>query len=190
MTALKVSAVISLQSTKEDSVKRFKVTALALVCIFGLVMSAQAQSNVKKIAFLDLSKLFDNYEKTKEFDADLQTKYSAYEKQRDAKLEKLKEAQGKLALLKEDEKAKMQQDVDKMRNEIMEFDQAQQTDLKRQRDEKIREVLLEIEKTVSDYAKKEGYDLILNDRVLIYGNDVLNISEPILKIMNESYNKK
>lgn len=169
--------------------KAWKMAVVTGVCVFSFVMSASAQ-NLKKVAYLDLSKLFDNYEKTKEFDAELQTKYSAYEKERDSRIEKLKEAQGKLALLKEDEKAKMQQDVDKMRNDILEYDQAQTTDLKKQRDEKIREVLLEIEKTVSDYAKKEGYDMVFNDRVLIYGNPGYEITDQILKIMNEGYNKK
>lgn len=170
--------------------KTWKTAIVTVVCVLGLAFTASAQTNLKKVGFLDLSKLFDNYEKTKSFDADLQTKYTAYEKERDSRIEKLKEQQGKLALLKEEEKAKMQQDVDKMRNEILEYDQAQTTDLKKQRDEKIREVLLEIEKTVSDYAKKEGYDLVLNDRVLIYGDQGFDITDPILKIMNEAYNKK
>ena len=60
----------------------------------------------------------------------------------------------------------------------------------KQRDEKIREILLEIEKVVSDYAKQEKYDLILNDRVLIYGDDGLDISTKILELLNAEYNKK
>jgi outer membrane protein len=190
MTALTVSAVISLQIKKEVVVKGLKIISITLICVFSLVISAQAQGTAKKIAFLNLSKLFDNYEKTKEFDTELQAKYTTYEKARDEKIEKIKEAQGKLALLKEEEKAKMTQDVEKMRTELLEFDQTQTTDMKRQRDEKIREVLLEIEKTVSDFAKKDNYDLILNDRVLIYGNQTMDITDQILKIMNEVYNKK
>jgi len=49
--------------------------------------------------------------------------------------------------------------------------------------------LLEIEKVVSDYAKKEGYDLILNDRVLIFGSDALDVTDKILEKVNEIYNK-
>lgn len=170
--------------------KNLRTMIMAAVCVLTLVVSAQAQGTIKKVGFLDLSKLFDSYEKTKEYDTTLEAKYTTYEKERDAKIEKLKEAQGKLALLKEEEKGKMQQEVDKMRQELMEYDQAQRTDLGKQRDEKIREILLEIEKIVSDYAKKENFDLILNDRVLIYGNQGLDITEQILKMMNEAYNKK
>ena len=77
-----------------------------------------------------------------------------------------------------------------MKADLIAFDQAKRTDLTKQRDEKIREILLEIEKVVSDYAKQEKYDLILNDRVLIYGDDGLDISTKILELLNAEYNKK
>ena len=84
----------------------------------------------------------------------------------------------------------MKQEVEKLRTELLEFDQANRTDLTKQRDEKIREILLEIEKVVSDYAKKEKFDMVLNDRVLIYGNETLDITDQVLKILNEKFNKK
>jgi outer membrane protein len=141
-----------------------------------------------KWAYLDLSKVFDSYEKTKEYDATLEAQHSAYEKERNDKIEKLKEAQNKLDLLKPEEKDKAQKDLETMRNDLAQYDQQKRTDLNKQRDEKIREILLEIEKIVSDYAKKEKYDIILNDRVLIYGNQSMDISEPVLKLLNDSYN--
>ena len=91
-------------------------------------------------------------------------------------------------LLKPEEKDKAQKDLEQMRTDLAQYDQQKKTDLNKQRDEKIREILLEIEKVVSDFAKKEKYDLILNDRVLIYGNQGMDVSEPVLKLLNDSYN--
>ena len=163
------------------------------VAVFLFVIScgtfAHAENGLKW-AFLDLSKVFDNYEKTKEYDATLEAQHSAYEKERNAKIDKLKEAQNKLDLLKPEEKDKAQKDLEQMRTDLAQYDQQKRTDMSKQRDEKIREILLEIEKIVSDYAKKEKYDLILNDRVLIYGNPGMDISDPVLKLLNESYNSK
>ncbi|MFA5088868.1 MAG: OmpH family outer membrane protein, partial [Candidatus Omnitrophota bacterium] len=119
----------------------------------------------KKIGFLDLTKVFDGYEKTKSYDTVLENKHSGYEKERNAKIEKLREEQGKLALLKEEEKGKLQEELDRMRSDILEFDRQKKTDLTKERDEKIREVLLEIEGVVTDFAKKENYAMVLNDRV-------------------------
>ena len=170
--------------------KKIYMTIFVILLTLVFANTSFAQGAAKKIAFMDLSKIFDGYQRTKEYDAALESQHKGYETERNAKLEKLKEAQGKVALLKEEEKGKAEADIEQMRTDLLAFDQAKRTDLTKQRDEKIREILLEIEKIVSDYAKKEGYDFILNDRVLIYGNETLDISDQILKLINESYNKK
>jgi outer membrane protein len=156
---------------------------------FAVTSPARAQGLDKKIGTLDLSKVFDGYEKTKSFDAALEKDYNAYQADLDKKIKDLQEAQGKLAILKDDEKKKEQDQIDQMTKDIQTFRQTKEADLSKQRDEKIREILLEIEKTVSDFAKKEKYDLILNNRVLIYGADSFDVSDQILTILNENYNK-
>jgi outer membrane protein len=144
--------------------------------------------NIKKVGYLDLSRVFDSYDKTKEYDGMLEGKHNAYQQQRNEKIEMFKEKQNKLALLKEEEKGKLQSELDELRNEIEEFDRQNQAELTRMRDEKFREILLEIEKIVADLAKKESFDLIFNDRVLIYSNENLDITEQVLKILNSGYN--
>jgi outer membrane protein len=95
-----------------------------------------------------------------------------------------------LAALKEDEKAKAMKDIESMRGALTEFVQAKRTDLMKEEEGKTREILLEMEKIIGDFAKKEGYDMIINDRVLLYSNPALDVTEPVTKLMNESYNKK
>ncbi len=53
-----------------------------------------------KIGYVDLSRLFDEYHKTKEYDQTLETKHGELEKIGKEKVEKIKEAECKLALLK------------------------------------------------------------------------------------------
>ncbi|PIQ98053.1 MAG: hypothetical protein COV67_01040 [Nitrospinae bacterium CG11_big_fil_rev_8_21_14_0_20_56_8] len=166
------------------AVKAFMMAVVALSLLTGPVFAAE------KVAYLDLSRIFNDYGKTKDNDATLETAYNKYAADRDAKVEKIKEAQGKLALLKAEEKDKLQKDIEQMTADLNQFDQSERTELTRQRDEKIREILLEIEKIVSDYAKKEQISVVFNDRVLIYGSETLDITEPILKVLNDNYNKK
>ena len=160
--------------------------------LFLIVSSpiARAQNLEGKIGYLDLSKVFDEYGKTKEYDKILEAATKDYEKERNGKIEKLRTAQDKLALLKDEEKTKLEAEIEKQKNELLEFDRQKKTDLTKQRDEKIREILLEIEKVVRDFAEKEGYAIIFNDRVLIYGKPTGDITDKILKAMNEEYNKK
>lgn len=167
--------------------KCFAVMMLA----FGLgavMVSPAAAQKALKVGYLDISKTFDEYEKTKEYDEKFEVIYKDYEAKRNEKIEKLQEEQGKLALLKDDEKGKVEQQIEVLRNEILQFDRAQQAELNKQRDEKVREILLEIEKVVSDFAKQEGYDYVLNDRVLIYGGPDYEVTEKILERLNSSYN--
>ncbi len=158
------------------------LTAALAVALMGGVSFAQSKD---KIGYVDLSKLFDEYSKTKEYDKVLEAKHADFEKERNAKIEAIKEAQGKLSVLAADKKAAMEADIEKMRNDLLEYDRQQKTDLTKDRNEKIREILLEIEKIVSDYAEKEGYTVILNDRVLIYGSQGMDVTEAILKKLNE-----
>ncbi len=168
-----------------------KYGILGIVLFFFLIfaMPAGAQKAVK-IGTLDLSKAFDNYEKTKEYDAELQGQSQAYQEEREARIDKMKELQGKLALLKDEEKAKAEQELASMAEDLKNFDDRSQIDLRKIQDERIREILLDIEKVVADFAQKQGYQVILNNRVLIYEGEGLDVTEEVLAILNQNYNKQ
>ena len=163
------------------------VKRLILVIVFGLALASSAQAKDMKFGYVDLSRVFDNYQKTKESDTVLQKDSQTFQTERDKMIEKVRDAQGKLALLKESEKQKVQADIDKQKADLIEFDKQKRTTLAKQRDDKVREILLEIEKTVSEMAKKEGYDMIFNDRVLVYGDPGMNLTEKVLKAVNDAY---
>ena len=161
--------------------KMFMMAAVAVAIVIAGTTSAQAG----KIGYVDLSRLFDEYHKTKEYDKVLEAKHSELEKIGLEKVEKIKESESKLALLKEDQKKTLEAEIETMKTEAQGFVSQEQSNLTKDRNEKIREILLEIEKVVSDYAEKEQYDIILNDRVLIYGNTAQDVTEQILAILNQ-----
>lgn len=170
--------------------RSLKVCVFVIVLLLAFVSGSRAQTlDGKKIGYLDISRVFDQYEKTKDYDKVLEGKHKEYESERNKKLEKIREAQNKLGLLKDSEKGKLQSDIEQQRSELLEFDQQQQMDLRKHRDEVIREILQEAEKVVKDYAEKNGYALILNDRVLIYNDKSFDITDAILKILNAGYKK-
>ena len=163
---------------------KFK-TVLMTMLMLTFVAGASSAADMK-IGYVDLSRVFDEYYKTKDYDKVLEAKSKDFEKERNAKIEKVKEQQGKLGLLADDKKAPVEQDIEKLKTELLEYDRQQKTDLTKERNEKIREILLEIEKIVSGYAEKEGYSLILNDRVLVYGNQTMDLTEEMIKLMNQN----
>ena len=166
------------------------VKVLGLAVIFGFMAVGMASAKDLKIAYVDLSRVFDNYQKTKEFDAVLQKEGEAFQKDRDAMVAKIRDAQSKLDLMKDTEKVKMQADIEKQKNDVIAFDKEKRTELAKRRDDKVREILQEIEKIVSGIAKRDGYTFVLNDRVMIYGEPEFNITEEVMKTLNDSYTKK
>lgn len=167
--------------------KGFRILSLLAVFVLLSVAPVHAKPFDGKIGFVDLSRVFNEYKRTKEYDAVLEKESTAFQEERNKMIEKVRDAQSKLALLKEDEKQKLQEDIDKQKQALLDFSRAKGTDLTKKRDEKVREILLEIEKIVSDYSKKEGYTLVLNDRVLIFGDQQMNITETVIKMLNDNY---
>lgn len=164
--------------------KILKMLMMAAVAV-AIVIAGTTSAQAGKIGYVDLSRLFDEYHKTKEYDKVLEAKHSELEKIGLEKVEKIKESESKLALLKEDQKKTLEAEIETMKTEAQGFVSQEQSNLTKDRNEKIREILLEIEKVVSDYAEKEQYDIILNDRVLIYGNTAQDVTEQILAILNQ-----
>jgi len=167
--------------------KALKVLGLAM--IFGVMATGLSLAADLKIAYVDLSKVFDGYQKTKEFDAVLQSEGQAFQKDRDAMVQKIRDAQSKLDLMKDSEKAAMQEDIEKQKDAVIAYDKEKREELSRKRDDKVREILTEIQGIVSNLAKKEGYNYVLNDRVMIYGDPQSNITDEVLKTLNDNYKK-
>ena len=165
-----------------------KVTGILIfIIVLAFASMGFAADQSIKMAYVDLSRLFDEYYKTKDYDKVLEGKTSEFEKDRNVKVEKIRDAQGKLGLLADDKKKDQEAEIEKLKADLLEFDRQKKADLTKERNEKIREILLEIEKEVSVYAEKEKYSVILNDRVLIYGNPAMNVTEPILTKLNEGH---
>ena len=167
--------------------KALKVLGLAVM--FGLMATGISLAGDLKIAYVDLGKVFDGYQKTKEFDAVLQKEGEAFQKERDAMVQKIQDAQSKLALMKDSQKAAMQADIEKQKKEVLDFDKEKRTELTKKRDDKVREILTEIQNVAGDLAKKAGYTYVLNDRVMIYAEPQFNITDEVLKALNDSYKK-
>ena len=161
---------------------------LFLFCSSSIIY-AQETSGLK-IAYVDISRLFDGYGLTGEYDKTLEEKFNIYEKERNKRVEEIRDARGKLAVLKEEEKIKKEKQISQDEASLAEFDRQQQMDLRKERDSKIRDILLEIEKVIKEYAEKQNYDLILNDKVLVFSAENLDVTDDVLKLLNSKIKNK
>ncbi|MDE1920112.1 MAG: OmpH family outer membrane protein [Candidatus Omnitrophica bacterium] len=165
--------------------KALKVFCLSVLCTVMVASTSLAAE--AKIAYFDLAKVFDNYQKTKEFDAVLQSQGEAFQKTRDAMIQKIQDAQNKLALMSDAEKTNLQADIDKQKDAVIAYDKQKREELTQRRDDKVREILGDIQGVVTGIAKKDGYTFVLNNRVLVYGDPQYDITSEVMKSLNESY---
>lgn len=169
--------------------KSIKILFLSILVLTFAATGAFAAKE-GKMGFVNLNKIFNEYGKTAEYDKTLEVKHGEYEKERSAKVEKIKDAQAKLDLLKENEKAKLQEEIEQMRADLLEFDRQKTTDLTKERNEMTRNVLLEIEDVMNVFAEEKGYSFIFNSQFLIFGDPGKEVTEEVLERLNSPKGKK
>jgi outer membrane protein len=152
--------------------------------IIGLALLTGNAFAVDKFAYVDLSRTFSEYTKTKGYDKTLGDKEKVYTDERDKKVAELKAFQDKLSLLNDKEREAKGAELQAKVKEFQESDRVKQADLRKEQDEKMKEILQDIEQAVKKYSEKEGYTMVFNDRVLVYQAPSMNITDQIIAILN------
>ncbi|MFA6216491.1 MAG: OmpH family outer membrane protein [Candidatus Omnitrophota bacterium] len=166
-----------------------KVTVFVAGVLFCLSLFLGSAAAADKFAYVDLSKIFSEYGKTKDYDKNLGDKQTKYEAERDKMVNDIKKFQDKLNLLNEKEKETKKGDLESKIKGLQDFDRQNQTDLRKDQDERMKEILKDIEEAVKGYAEKEGYTMVFNDRVLVYQSKNMDITDKIVEIVNKGYKK-
>ena len=152
--------------------------------------SSTAFSQELKIGYVDIFEVFNEYEKTKEYDAELEKKKTEVEKQLDKKKEEIEKLQSKLSLLTDKQKEKEGAKLSKKMQEYRDLERKAFIDIKKERDESMQDIVEDIEKISAEYAKENGFDLMVNENIVLYGPKTMDMTDKILKISNKKYKKK
>ncbi len=165
-----------------------KVLILILVCMFLFSGTIFAESQ-GKTGYVDLSRSFDEYQKTKDFDRDLEKKGDVKQEQREKLVKEIRKMRDEVELMNEKARKKREQDIESKIKSLQEFDQDAKTTLTKERDDMVRDILREINDVIQEYGEKNGFSIILNDRVLLYGDQAGDLTDEIIKILNDNYKK-
>lgn len=181
--------------------KSFLILALA----FFFAAGVQAQT---KIGIIDLRKVFDNYYKTKQADANLKDEASDKEKERKQMLEDYKKSEDDYKKLLDksndqaissEERDKAKQSAEKKLLELKEleqtigtFERSARAALGEKQRRKRDAILDEIRGAINAKAKANGYSLVIdtaaesinNTPVVLFNNGDNDITETILKELN------
>lgn len=158
---------------------------LALMLLGGSAFAAG-----EKLGYVDLSRVFDEYLKTKDFDKSLEAKGAQKQVERDKLVNEVKKLRDEAELLSAKAKDEKQAVIDEKIKALQDFDRNTRDALRKERDTMVRDILKEIEAVIQNYGKSQGYSFIFNDRVLVFKSEGSDVTAPIIKVLNDSYTKK
>lgn len=168
----------------------FLVGGMVVAASFFSGMSQAQAAGADKIGYVDMAQVFDEYLKTKEFDKQLETKGAAKQADRDKMVNEIKKLRDEAELLSATAREEKQAVIDEKIRALQEFDRGARSQLGKERDGMVREILKEIEGVIQDFGKAQGYTFIFYDRALVYKSDSANLTGQVIKVLNDSYAKK
>lgn len=177
--------------------KRFLLLGPAAVFSFWVSSTAaflpQAESAdgaSLKVGFVNISKVFGEYEGTKSTDSKFGELSKNKRSEREEMVSEIKSMREELILLNEESRAEKQKAIEERIRQLGEFDRETRESLRRQWDDATKKIFEEIEETVTAYAKDHGFSLILTNRDILYGEGALDVTQDVLSLLNERYKGK
>ncbi len=164
----------------------------SVLVVLGLAMALTVPAHAAgdKIGSVDLARVFDGYNKTKELDKTLESKGAAKQADRDKMVAEIKKLRDEAELLSAKAKDDKQVVIDEKIKALQDFDRTTRDALRKERDGMVRDILKEIEVVMQDFGKNQGYAYIFNDRVLVYKTDSSDLTTQVIKVLNDNYAKK
>lgn len=175
----------------------------------ALSMSVATAEEIKKVATIDMKKLFDEYHLTKAAQADVKVKQAAVQKESNEKLTDIRALADKLSTLQKkiedptisaSNKEKLlaeRKDIADQGNALQgthrDWVQRRQKALNENIVVEMRKILGQIQDRVAEYARENDLDLVLDKSArgstqtlfLSYSKDKLDITAPLLESLNK-----
>jgi Skp family chaperone for outer membrane proteins len=162
------------------------IIVAGLVCMLGMP-HAVAEDADGGIAFLNVSKTFDSYNKTVNADKNLASKSSKKEEERQRMIGDLKKMRNGLDMLSDDAREKRQQELEDKARMLREFEQVTESQLRGERDKMAKSILKEIDQGLQTYAQEHGFGVVLNQRAIVYGAGANDITDAFIQWLNTKY---
>jgi outer membrane protein len=165
----------------------FKVVLISAAAFLFLAAGNVFAESQGKVGYIDLSRAFDEYQKTKDFDKELEGKGDMKQQEREKVVQDIRKMREELELMNKNAREKKETDIESKIKSLQDFDQEAKTDLTKDRDNMVKDILKEMSDVIKEYGEKNGYSIIVNDRVLLYGDPGMELTNEIIKILNDKY---
>lgn len=161
------------------------VAGILVMAGAGSAVAAPAEQS--KIGYVLLPKVIDGYQRTRQLDA----KFTEQSKQKEAELQSrvtdLKKQRESLELLNDQAREGKAREIEQKADALQQFRNSATRELTRERQKLMAEIAEDVQRAVTEYAKANGYTLILKDDALLYGDTVHDVTDDVLKALNARF---
>jgi len=161
-----------------------KILVILVMLSFGLSLLGSVYAQEQKFAYVDILKVFNEYQKTEKYDKKLQEDKASKTKDREKSVQEIKKLQEKLSIVSKEEKEKTQKDLEDKIKSLQQFENQATMELSKEYNNMMEEILKEINKAIKDYAEKNNISFVFKDAAMAYINPSLDITDKIIKILN------
>jgi Skp family chaperone for outer membrane proteins len=180
---------------------------LALSPLSGMLQAGEG-SKPLKIGIVNIKKVFDDYKKKMDREVALQKERNELQAELDKKEKELKKLEKEMEILEGDQKLKKKEEFDEKMKDYTAFFSYNNKKLQAKQVELWNTIHNEIVDEIDRFGKKHGYDLILKSdpdpirgksleeiqlradiKKVLYHSGKVDLTEPILKILNDQYKK-
>jgi outer membrane protein len=157
------------------------------VFLIFMCMGLFAQSG--KIGYVDVKKIFDNYDEAKKTEEAFKKEVDEAQKNLDKLQEEVKKMQEdyekKKGMMKPDEQTKKENELKVKIQELSKKWMETKQKLDDRGKELENQIFEDIKKAIADYAKKNGFSMVVDSRLILYGESAVDLTNEVIKLLNK-----
>lgn len=150
-----------------------------------LLAASSVEAKDLKIGVVDFAKIFQSSAEVKTIQTNLKKQFGSRQEQLSSRQKTLQEQITKLqkegAVMKAAQKTELEQKIVKEKQELQRLSRDFQQDASLAENQAMQKYFEKVKSKVDDFAKKEGYDLILQKNSLPFSSATVDITEKVLK---------
>lgn len=161
---------------------------ILIALVFVITPGRETQVPPLKVGFVDMTRLFNEYYRTKTVTDEFDAKWNKAQEELDKRGDHIKGLQDQLQekgdALSETERSELEAEIREEVRAATAYGEKRTRELRREKQELERNLLEELQKQIGDYGTRKGYSMVFNENLLLHGAQTFDLTDEILKQVN------
>ena len=170
------------------NVKWLVVVGVLAALILAIAPRRETQIPTLKVGFVDMTKLFNEYQETKTKTALFEKDWNDAQEEINRRAERVRELnerlEGQESTLSENDRRGLEEQIAEAERDVKDYYDLSLKRLRRREQEIKKELLEKLQKAVDDYGTREGYSIIFRKSTLLHAAQTFDLTDEILRQVN------